>query len=1125
MDNLIAWNVRGLNRPHKQKEVHNFLLQHGCGLACLVETKIKPVNFSKVYGNMFQNWCVTSNFHLHKGGRILVAWLDKNFSVNVKFCSSQCIHMMVHHITYKSNFLLTVVYGFNDAEGRDDLWRDMKSFETKDTPWLVVGDFNCPLNYDDRIGSDITYAELKDFRETVDFCNIFDMAATGARFTWSNKQMGSKRVMSKLDRSLINNEWLNIFPNAVTCYLQEVLYDHSPAVVKFVDSQNTRKPSFKFCDMWCLHPQFLGTVQMSWRQKVSGVPMYRVMRKLKELKGQLKELNKKHFNKIEEQYHQHLTELRESQQLLHAFPADPIAADYEHKVAESFKGVKKAYGSFLMQRAKINWLKFGDDNTKVFHQAIKTRQYQQRVVEIIGIDGVMRSTPESIEEAFELYYQGLLGSKVEERSAVQKEIVHMGPLINQNHTQILMQEVTDEEIKKVMFSIPGSKAPGPDGFNSTFFKSAWSEVGTEVCEAIKDFFRTGKMLKALNCTKLTLIPKVSHPTHVTEFRPIACCNTVYKCITKLLCARLKKVLPDIISPNQSGFVEGRQIVHNVSIIQDLVGMYNRKSSPPGCLLKIDIRKAFDSVQWDFLQEMLTELMFPQKFIDLVMSCVTTPWFSLVTNGNTHGFFPGMQGLRQGDPISPFLFVICMEYLSRLLKYAGGQAGYQYHYRCKGLKLNHLVFADDLILFCKGDKHSVMLNMRALATFANTSGLVANSGKSALYACNMDNDEKQEILSITGFVEDHLPFKYLGVKISARKLSKADCEFMADKIASKIRTWGSRNLSYAGRAQLVNVVLLNMHGYWASMFFLPKKVIEQVVAMCRNYLWTGQVSSSKPAPIAWDLVCRSRKEGGLGFKESAAWNLALLGKYVWCIASKADNLWVKWVNHVYLRGQDWKTYSPPSSASWYWKNLCKVKDVFREGYTLNKWKFSKTYNVSSGYNWVRGEGQKVDWSVWVWSRLNIPRSSFISWLIMWNRIQTKNRLKRFGVVQDDLCYLCECNSETIDHLFFECGYARMCWNLLLEGLQLNSRFNNVSELDAWLQKPVTGRVKATVIRSCVTALLYNIWRQRNEACWNKALQHPAAVVRTVKSDCWHRISGFWPRKTSQNVKDWCKHILC
>lgn len=189
-------------------------------------------------------------------------------------------------------------------------------------------------------------------------------------------------------------------------------------------------------------------------------------------------------------------------------------------------------------------------------------------------------------------------------------------------------------------------------------------------------------------------------------------------------------------------------------------------------------------------------------------------------------------------MSPLLFVICMEYLSRLLTYAGTQAGYQFHYRCKSLRLNHLVFADDLILFCKGDPTSVMLNLRALATFTKTSGLVANSGKSALYACNMEAGIKEEILEMSQFAEEPLPFRYLGVKISSRRLTKSDCEFMVDKIVARLRSWGTRALSYAGRGQLVNSVLLNLHSYWSSMFIIPSRVIDQVMAVCRNYLWEG-----------------------------------------------------------------------------------------------------------------------------------------------------------------------------------------------------------------------------------------------------------------------------------------------
>ncbi|KAL2922743.1 LINE-1 reverse transcriptase-like protein [Bienertia sinuspersici] len=524
------------------------------------------------------------------------------------------------------------------------------------------------------------------------------------------------------------------------------------------------------------------------------------------------------------------------------------------------------------------------------------------------------------------------------------------------------------------------------------------------------------MLKQINCTKLALIPKIQSPQSVSEFRPIACCNTLYKVITKLIFSRLKPILPHIIADNQAGFIQGRQIFHNISIVQDLVGAYNKKATPPYCMLKVDIRKAYDSVDWNFLQEMLHALKFPQQFIGWIMACVSTATYSLCLNGSIQGFFPGKRGLTQGDPMSPLLFVICMEYLSRLMKCAGMQDNYQFHHRCKRVGLNHLVFADDLIIFCKGDYDSIMWNIRSLATFAATSGLNANASKSAIYTCNMDADLKNKILQETKYVEESLPFTYIGVKISSKRLNQDDCQFLIDKIGAKLRSWGSRTLSYVGRAQLVNSVLLNLHTYWASIFVLPTKVIDGVIRACRNYLWDGKLESNKSPLIAWDLICRDKKKGGMGFKESHTWNTALLGKYIWSIACKEDNMWVKWIDHVYLKGKDWKNYAPSSNVSWYWRQLTHIKDKFRAGYGGNKWLFDKKgYSATNGYNWLRQDQEEVVWDKWVWNRLNIPKHSFLCWVIMWGRIQTRDRLIKMGLQVDQSCPNCGAYPETADHV--------------------------------------------------------------------------------------------------------------
>lgn len=159
----------------------------------------------------------------------------------------------------------------------------------------------------------------------------------------------------------------------------------------------------------------------------------------------------------------------------------------------------------------------------------------------------------------------------------------------------LQREFTRYDVRRIMFRILDDKAHGIDGFNSCFYKHCWDIIGDEVSEAILDVFRTGKLLKEINVTTLTLIPKVNCPANVTKFRPRRCYYVLYKCVTKLVNEKLNTILPDIISLSQGDFVEGRSILHNVMICQDLVKCYKNKSTRACCMMKLDIKKAYDTV--------------------------------------------------------------------------------------------------------------------------------------------------------------------------------------------------------------------------------------------------------------------------------------------------------------------------------------------------------------------------------------------------------------------------------------------------------------------------------------------------------------------------------------------------
>ncbi|XP_062116082.1 uncharacterized protein LOC133830168 [Humulus lupulus] len=652
------------------------------------------------------------------------------------------------------------------------------------------------------------------------------------------------------------------------------------------------------------------TVLANWSKQLlyNGRGLEQISWKLTRLKHVLKAFNWKVMGDVACNYERSKRLYQQAHSNCFVDPSNSRLCNENREAFLDFKRQERLYASFLYQKSKIDWLRFGDDNSSFFHASLKKRKLANRIVSYITDDGH--------------HFKSFLGVASKATGNIDVQAIGYGSVLSSEAQLSLIKPFTVLEVKATTFSIHSLKSPSPDGYGAGFFQALWKDIGKEIALAVLEFFDSACIPQTLNKTLISLIPKVDQPVNATDFRPIACCNTIYKCISKMLCNRLKSVLPSLINQNHGAFIKHRSLAHNVLILQDLLKGYNRKNISPRCLLKIDISKAYDSIDWDFLEKLLHALCFLMRFIRWVMVCLRGSSYSLVMNGSIHGHFQGAKGLRQGDPISPLLFVMVMDYLTRLLLKASMEKGFRFHPLFKSLKLVSLCFADDLLLFCKATPRSVMILQQAFNDFTMSSGLSINQSKSRMYIGGLVAGDKVSLLLCSNFIEGQFPLKYLGVPLRPTKWRATDCDIILKKMRIRLNGWASHHLFYVRRVQLVHSVLLGIRSYWMNIFLLPQCVIRDIDCLCRKFLWGEKDNRSKLHLISWEHVCRPKCFGGLGFREGSSWNKIMLAKFIWAVSSKQEILWVKWVNCVSLKGASIWDYLLKQDTSWYWRKIIK-----------------------------------------------------------------------------------------------------------------------------------------------------------------------------------------------------------
>ncbi|XP_058784057.1 uncharacterized protein LOC131658822 [Vicia villosa] len=474
-----------------------------------------------------------------------------------------------------------------------------------------------------------------------------------------------------------------------------------------------------------------------------------------------------------------------------------------------------------------------------------------------------------------------------------------------------------EEVKEALFQMHPGKAPGPDGLNAGFFS------------------------------------KVKNPGSPQEFRPISLCNVILKVITKTIANRLKGILPDIVSEEQSAFVKGRLITDNALIAMDCFHwMKNKKKGKKGVMaLKLDMSKAYDRLEWEFVVGTLEAFNFPTGLINLIKRCISSVTYQILINGQPSRSFCPQRGLRQGDPLSPYLFILCAEILSGMFKMAANSKVFH------GIKvarhaptISHLFFADDNLLFSRANEFEAARILGILHRYQNASGQLVNVEKSEVsFSGNVSAASKEAIRSFLGFKSVNSHTKYLGLPVVFGRSKKDVFSLVVERVWKKVKGWKESFLSRAGKEVLIKAVAQAIPSYIMSCYKIPDSCCAEIESMLARFWWGAKNGEKTIHWTRWDNLTIAKGDGGLGFRGIRYFNTSLLGMQFWRLLKGDGTLLERFFKGRYYPNCDVSEAGLGFKPSYAWRSILSSKEMVLKG---SRWRIGDSASVRIWEdNWI------------------------------------------------------------------------------------------------------------------------------------------------------------------------------
>lgn len=920
--NILCWNVRGLNTADKWPSIRSKIDESNCEIICFQETKkeqFDPSFIRNIAPKKFDKFLYSPS--VGASGGILVAWNGslfdgsiieiKPFAVAISFSSKMepCIWKLVN------------VYGPCTEPARSHFISWLKNLDIEENAnWLILGDFNFYRSLENRNKNGGNLQDTLVFNDMIDYLGLVELPLKGRGFTWSNMQ--TDPLLEQLDWFFTSENWTADFPDTMVTPLARPTSDHVPCKVT-VGTKIPRSNLFRFENFWTAHSSFFSTVQQSWEKPTAcqNNSVAILSAKFKRLRYDLKKWSQglSNMKLLINNCNNVILYMDTLEQFR---PLFNLEWNLRTIVKKQLNSLLLQQCQYWKQRNTVNRIKFGDECTKYFHSMATTSYRRNLIAQIQDDYGISLVLHEEKANHFWCSFKNRMG--ISEEVHMEFNLSNLMPVLPNSSIDSLVMPFTKAEIDRIIKIMPVDKAPGPDGFNGLFIKKCWNIIKEDVYRLFEDFYEERVNLGPINSSYIVLVPKVECPVTANDFRPISLLNCCVKMITKLLAERLQSIVLKYIHKNQYGFIKTRTI-------QDCLGWsfeyihQCHQSKREIVIVKLDFAKAFDTIEHSAILEVLRVMGFPIKWRNWIKAILGSGTAAVLLNGVPGKTFNCKRGVRQGDPLSPLLFVIASEILQYIIN---------------GLKEKDILklpipqptedfpvvqYADDTLLIMQADARQLFCLKAILNTFAISTGLKVNFGKSQILPINVDAEKMKVLAGTLGCQVGSFPFTYLGLPLGTVKPKLEDFAPLLDKVQRKLSA-SSTLLSYSGRMEYINTVITPTVTYAMCTFKLHKGVINDIDRIRKQCLWRGNSEKKRGGNlVAWPLVQRPKEKGGLGIKNLQLQNDALLMKQLHKFYDKVD---IPWVQQLWYKYYDGKVpHAQRELGSFWWKDIFRLKNLY------------------------------------------------------------------------------------------------------------------------------------------------------------------------------------------------------